>query len=378
MGSGKKRDRNGTLRYNGLMTEARQRNFLFPPPNFILMPAVGIDISDRNIKYAELVPTAHGYAMGQFGSVSIAPGVIEGGRIINTSLLEQTLRALAKEKKFSLVRTVLPEAQTYFFQTTIPDASTPEGLRMTIELILEEHVPIPATEAVFDFKIEERSGSDVTVSVVVTSMEIVESYVEVFANAGLTLLSLEQEDEALARAIVKKGDTHARLIVDFGEVKTGIAVICGSRVYFTATVNMGGQMLTKTLVNHFNISVEEAEKMKRTFGLRRNSPDQDFFALLINNISVLRDEINKHFIYWHTHSDENGNPRPQIEEIVLLGGDSNLVGLSDYLASSLHVKTSAADVWVNIELPPHGVPEIPLGESLSYVTAIGLALHTGE
>ncbi len=366
------------LAYNDCVSTKTSRNIFFPPPNFILMPAAGIDISDRNIKYAELVPTSSGHSLKSYGAVALPAGIIEGGRILDSQKLQDALRTLVRTKNLSFVRAVLPEAQTYFFQTTIPDAKTEEELRNTIELTLEEHVPIPVIDAVFDFKVENRSSTDATVSVVVTTRSVVESYAEVFGNAGMTLLSLEQEDEALARTIVKEGDDRARLIVDFGEVKTGIAVICGSRVYFTATVNMGGQMLTKTLVNHFNISVEEAEQMKRTYGLRRNSPDQDFFALLVNNISVLRDEINKHFIYWHTHPDEKGIPRPQIEEIILVGGDSNLVGLSDYLSTSLHVKTVVADVWANITLPEHGVPEIPLGESLSYATAIGLSLNTGE
>ncbi len=357
------------------MTEKRFHNFLFSAPKYILLPAVGIDISDRNIKYAELIPVGQGYRLGKYGIVPIPPGTIENGKIINGTKLQELLTTLAKENNFSFVRAVLPEAQTYFFQITIPDAGTEEALRNTIEITLDEHAPIPVLEAVFDFKIEERTDTEVTVSVVVAPRAIVESYTDIFTNAGLTLLSLEQEDQALARSIITNGDEKTVLVVDFGEVKTGIAVIRGKRVYFTATVNMGGQMLTKTLVSHFNISVEEAEKMKRTYGLRRNSPDQDFFTLLINNISVLRDEINKHFIYWHTHPDEKGNPRPHIEEVILIGGDSNLVGLPDYLETSLHVKTTVANVWSNIILPEHGIPEIPLGESLAYATAIGLSLN---
>jgi type IV pilus assembly protein PilM len=357
------------------MTVKKFHNFLFAPSKYLLLPAVGIDISDRNIKYAELVPMGNGYRLGKYGITPLPQGTIENGRIVNATKLQELLTTLSKENGFSLVRAVLPEAQTYFFQITIPDAETNEALRNTIELTLDQHVPIPAVEAIFDFKIEERTDTDVTVSVVVTSNTIVSDYTEIFGNAGLTLLSLEQEDQALTRSIIKEGDERTVLIVDFGEVKTGIAVVRGKRVYFTATVNMGGQMLTKTLVSHFNISVEEAEKMKRTYGLRRNSPDQDFFTLLINNISVLRDEINKHFIYWHTHPDEKGNPRPHIEEIILIGGDSNLVGLPDYLETSLHVKTTVANVWSNVILPEHGIPEIPLGESLAFATAIGLSLN---
>ena len=92
-------------------------------------------------------------------------------------------------------------------------------------------------------------------------------------------------------------------------------------------------------------------------------------------MAVLRDEINKHFIYWHTHPDENGNARPTIEEIVLVGGGSNLSGLPDYLSASLRVKTSVANIWTNVSLPAGGIPELSRGESVGYATAVGLSLH---
>ena len=136
-------------------------------------------------------------------------------------------------------------------------------------------------------------------------------------------------------------------------------------------------MLTETLAKHFNVPMEEAEKMKREFGLRRDGP-QDLFSLLLNNVAVLRDEINRHFIYWHTHPDDTGSTRPPIEEIVLIGGDSNLSGLSDYLSASLRVKTVDGNVWTNVRFPSGSVPDLSKKDSLGYATAIGLSLHEAD
>jgi type IV pilus assembly protein PilM len=347
---------------------------IFPPPNFLLLPAVGIDISDRSIKYAELIPRKGGYRLGRWGDVPLAPGIVEGGRIVSQPLLEEVLTNLRIKHGISFVRAALPEEQMYFFRLHIPDGPK-DILRDTLELSLEEHVPILAAETLFDFEVISRSGGDAEVAVTAASRVVIESYSETFKNAGLTLLSLELEAEAVARAIVRNSDSFARLVVDFGETRTGIAINYGGHVQFTSTVNIGGQMLTETLAKHFSIPLAEAEKMKREFGLRRNSPNQDLFALLLNNVAVLRDEINRHFVYWHTHPDENGKQRPPIDEIILVGGDSNLAGLPDYLSASLHVKTTVADVWSNVSLPPQGVPDLSRNDSLGYATALGLALH---
>ncbi len=168
------------------------------------------------------------------------------------------------------------------------------------------------------------------------------------------------------------------MIVDFGETRTGIAISYAGQVYFTSTIAIGGRMLTETLAKHFGIGIPEAEAMKRQFGLSKGTPEQDVFSLLLNNVAVLRDEINKHFIYWHTHPDENGAARPAIEEIILVGGDANLSGLPDYLSASLRVKTVVANVWTNVHIPGSGVPELSRNDSLGYATAIGLSLHEAE
>ena len=356
------------------MSETRTANFLFPPPAFLLMPAVGIDVSDRSIKYAKLIPTPSGFDLDTFADITLDPGIVEGGRIIAPKKLEEVLIGLRKKYNITFVRTALPEKQMYFFRMSIPEGSH-DVLRNTIELSLEEHVPIPAAEAVFDFEVVGHSGTNVEVAVTAALGTIVDDYVSVFKSAGLTLLSLELEAEAVARTVIHPADTFAHLIVDFGETRTGIAVAYGGQIYFTSTVSIGGQILTDTLAKHFKISNAEAEAMKREFGLRRNGPNQDLFSLLLNNVAVLRDEINKHFIYWHTHPDETGATRPPIEQIVLVGGDSNLAGLPDYLSASLRVKTIVADVWTNVRLPDHGVPALSRQDSLGYATAIGLSMH---
>ena len=342
-------------------------------PKFLRMPAVGIDISDRSIKYAEIISRGTTARLGRFGEIPLAQGIVESGRIVTPEKLIEVLAQLKKEQHVSFVRATLPEEQVYFFRTFLNEAPL-ETLRSTIELSLEEHVPIPPEEVAFDFDIIATTNGRVEVAVTASHKAVVESYADCFAKAGLTLLSLELEAEALVRTVTRPQDLFAQLIVDFGETRTGIVVSYGGEVYFTSSVTIGGRMLTETLAKHFGISVEEAEKMKREFGLLRNGPNQDLFSLLLNNVAVLRDEINKHFMYWHTHPDESGKPRPSIEELILVGGDSNLSGLAGYFAASLHVRTVIGDVWTNVELPSSGVPELARAESLGFATVIGLSL----
>ena len=357
---------------------SRDANIRMVPPKYILMPAVGIDMSDRSIKYAELLPRKHGTRLGRFGEVHLAPGIVENGKIINRDQLVEVLKHIRERQDITFVRTAIPEEQVYYFRTRLPDGDM-ETLRETIELSLEEHVPISASDAIFDFRVLSRTVSgDAEVAVTAAPRAIIDMYTDVFNAAGMTLLSVELEAEALARTLVHPEDASTHLIVDFGELRTGIAIVSNGDIQFTSTVTIGGRMLTETLAKHFNVSEDEAEGMKKEMGLKRNTSDEELFGLLLNNVAVLRDEINKNFTYWHTHPDEHGKTRPIIESIFLVGGDANLAGLSDYLTSSLRVKTTVADVWVNAGLPEGEIPEISRTASLGYATAIGLALRTTD
>jgi Tfp pilus assembly PilM family ATPase len=58
----------------------------------------------------------------------------------------------------------------------------------------------------------------------------------------------------------------------------------------------------------------------------------------------------------------------------LCGGDSNLIGLPEYLSSSTKNPIEIANVWVNIINNEKYIPEIKFEDSLTYVAALGLAL----
>ena len=115
--------------------------------------------------------------------------------------------------------------------------------------------------------------------------------------------------------------------------------------------------------------------MKRTYGLERNTPNKELFSVLLNSVSILRDELAKHFLYWHTHKDEEGKNNPPIKKIVLCGGDSNLIGLVDYFAISMKTKVEMANVWINILDTENSVPEMNFKKALSFAAALGLALR---
>lgn len=338
-----------------------------------MAPSFGLDISDQSLKFAELVPTRTGKKLGRYGERKIPPGIIESGTIKDATRLEAVLRALREEEKIKFVRVSLPEEQVYLFSLRLPKAGL-ASVREGIELALEEHVPMPAKEAIFDYEIVREDAENLDIQVAASPAGIIDTYISVFRNCLMSVQSLELEAQAIARAVVTKGDPDTHLIVDFGQTRTGIFIVSNGIVAFTSTLDIGGVSLNAAIEKNFKVSSAEAQKMKEEYGLARNVPNKEVFPVLLNSVSILRDEIAKHFLYWNTHTDEEGKPRPPIRKIILCGGDANLFGLADYISGSMKSAVEMGNVWTNIADPEQAVPDMSFRESLSFAAALGLAL----
>ena len=352
-------------------------NKFFPIPEFLSSSSFGLDISEESIKFTELIMTKDGIRLGRYGEREVPAGVIESGKIKNLKKLEEILTSLKKDEKIKSVRVSLPEEQVYLFRIKLEKEGL-EEVREGIEFSLEEHIPIPAQDVIFDYEILNEDNKNLYVQVVAISKNIIENYLLALENSEIPVLFFELEAQSLVRAVVKKGDLETYMIVDFGKRRTGIAIVSQGVLMFTSTIDMGGVVLSNLIQKSLKISFEEAEKMKQQYGLSRDSKNKEIFSILLNGVSVLCDEISKHFLFWNTNKEENNKNHPLIKKIILCGGDSNLIGLSDYLSANMKIKVETANVWINISDTEKYIPEINFEQSLSYATAIGLALGNFE
>lgn len=347
-------------------------NRYFPTPSYLNMNSFAVDISDQSIKYGELMATSLGIRLGKFGKQKLPEGIVVSGKIEEEDKLVQILKILKEKEKFNFVRVSLPEEQMYLFTLSLP-ISHDDNIRDMILLQIEEHIPLKAIDTIFEYDIISKSEKNILVEVSAIASSMVDSYLSVFKKAGLTPISFELEAQAVARAVVPTDDKNPVMIVDFGDSKTGVSIVHEGRVFFTTTLDVGGVNLTNIIAKNFDISFEKAEEMKRSYGLDGISNIEDIFPVILNGISVLRDDLNKQYAYWKSH-ENCGIKHESINRIILCGGDANLTGLADYLEASMDIKVEHANVWVNISDMKISVPSMSFEESLSYTTVLGLAL----
>jgi len=333
------------------------------------MTALGIDISDRAVKYAAF--SSHHYPkLETFGEERIPPGVVEGGVIKDQGALTQALLMVRSKSKASLVHASLPEEKAYVVEVALP-AGDPKLARETIELHLDEHVPLEPISAIFDM--ESIDSSKVALSAV--EQGFAEEYSNVLEAASFQPVSFELESHALARALVPRGSAETIMIVDVGREQSNLSVVSSGLVRLAASIDLGGDALTKAIVADLGVSEDEARKLKEEEGLLRRGEEMSAFPSIIRAAGALRDEIYQRFAYWNNvHKEE----QEHIDRILLCGGNASIPGLAGYFASGVDSVVMIGNPWVNVTSFEDYIPDIPAHEALKYTTAIGLALRNFE
>lgn len=359
---------------------------LFPPPKFLDFQAIGLDISDRSIKYAEFQETKNGIRLKRWGSKELAQGTIEAGEIKKPEELSANLSAIFKPLAARHVVAALPEERAYISVMSLPQAEKGE-IREAVELGLPEQIPLPAGDAAFDFEFmprsarpmedgkidEDQSHNDAVVYAFPKTLA--RSYLDVLLNSGLRPVSFIMETAALGRALIpEKKENKPIMIVDFGKTRTTFVIVANGLVRFSSTVSVAGESLDKAIAKALGVSVKEGEKIKKEAGMLKTEKNETVYSAILPVVAAVADEIERHIIFWNTHAEHVHQSDPKISKVVITGGDSNLIGFKTYLGLRLGISIETGNPWTNVAPFEKYIPEIPLNESLGYSTAIGLGL----
>lgn len=348
---------------------------LFPPPRYLRLPAFGFDLSDRSLKFIKLEQVGHhSWQVVSFGEKTIPLNVLQSGEIKDEKALVEILKSVKDEWHLEHVIMALPEEKAFIVRIHLPNVE-PGGEREAIELQLEEYVPLPANEVIFDYELVPEKRHTAIVSVL-PRKEVV-AYENILGEAGLTPLAFEVEAQAVARAVVPAGTKETTLVIDFGKTRTSFFVVRSNQVLFTSTTRqLGGDIITHAIEKTLGLTNTEAETIKLKQGLLAGPEQERLTTALVPTLSVLRDEITKLEEYWKKHLANSGAGEGNLEKIVLCGGEATLPGLVEYLMGQVSLPVEIGNVWSNVLDLNYSVPPLDFRQSLRYATAIGLALRS--
>lgn len=345
----------------------------FRPPDYLALPTAGIDISTSGIKVVVIKEKMHGLELSSCGELILPSGAVVGGEIRDRKAVVDGLRTLTRKHHITVANLGLPEARGYLFDAEIPQGATRASARVAIEQRLEEFVPLPAPEVVFDFIRLPRAASPRAVGMGY-GKRVVEETLSVAEEAGLTIRAIESETFALPRSVLVEDKAETVLIIDIGKTTTKLMVATGHIPHYVTTLDIGGHALTLAVVKYFGVTEEEAKRVKIEKGIRPDKENEEYLSAMISTVSVIRDEVLTRLEYWQTHARIEGGQAP-VTRAILVGGNATVLGLPEYLEASLKLPVQLGDTFANLASPKTWKPSITRTQSLAYGTAIGLALR---
>jgi Tfp pilus assembly PilM family ATPase len=316
----------------------------------LIPPPYAIDLGDRSVKVAQLVPRQRwhaGYPAPRARFLierNLQEGWMVNGAIADLGPLAAFLRRTISERVPSLVRSpfviaTIPEQRTFLTTTTLPHGGgTPrdDAIHRAVSAVL----PIDVRSAtVASAPI---AGVPGRVAIAAAPTSVVESHAALYERMRITPLALVPEAEALARAVAYTSDNepirttrnsstrtlvNSSLVLDLGATRTGAILANGQSVAASVTIPVSGERLTAAIAAKLRIEPAAAERAKRNVDISRAGNDDPAAAAvvqalepLINGVASLRSFAQHHL------------PTPlQPKHIVLAGGGAALHGLDAFL-----------------------------------------------
>lgn len=350
--------------------------------------AFGLDFSDLSLKIVNLEKKWGKFRLVSFGETPIKPGVIKNGEIKDKkSLVGIIKKAISgikgKKLKTKYLIASLPEEKAFLQVIQMPFLSK-EDLKSAVIYEAENYIPLPIEEVYLDSQVvppvyNHLDHQDVLITAL--PRKTVDPYVDCLRQSSLKPLALEIESLAITRALIKgESTTLPILIIDFKRTKTSFIIFSGNSLRFTFSIPVSSQSFTEAISRVMKIDLKKAEGLKLKYGLeaRKTKEGSQVFDALIPPLIDLIEQIKKYLEYYHTHAAHEHLPPngKKVEKVFLCGEEANFKGLIDFFSSQLELPIEFGNPWINILTEGQKkVSELPPEKSLSFTSALGLALR---
>ncbi|MDJ0334131.1 type IV pilus assembly protein PilM [Salinibacterium sp. G-O1] len=337
---------------------------------------VGVDIGSGAIRAVEVSGIGSKRpSVVRFSTMPLPDGAVHAGEVLEVNTVAAALKQLWSTAKFSSKNVVLGvgNSKVLVRDFAVPKLSLAE-IRESLPTHVQEMLPVPVADAILDFYPISESPSDtgpvVNGLLVAVIKESVLANVKAVQAAGLNPIGVDLIPFALTRLT-----SAARLVgnvahIEIGSRTTNVIVTTGGVPQFVRTIANGGHDLTVALADRLDLSLDDAEALKRHLGLTgaAATPEQAPAVAVIREITAallysLRDTLG-----YFANSRQND----PFAGVVLSGGGAQLLGLADAFSEVARIPVVLGDTFGNIDVAKDA--SRGAGSQAGLNVALGLAL----
>lgn len=339
-----------------------------------MMKQTGIDVGVGSIKVVQLASESSSVILQAIGETK-TPRVdwIKGDNTAKaTGEIATAIRLLLQDLKIKSDQVVvsLPEDEVISRLIRLPPLKESE-IKDALRYEAETFVPYPLDEVSIDYEIlEQDEAGKVTVYAIAARNDLINSYVKLFKMAGLELLALESPAVAMRRAVSKSVSKDAAiLLIDMGEKYSDIVGMNKGNVYFTRTMSVGGDSLTRAISINLGLDMASAEEYKKAYGMKSSELEGKIKNAILPVFANMAEEIRRALALFR---EDQGKA---VDLLVLSGGGANLPGLAEELTRLLGIEVQVIQPFINMDVSRVSLPLDLNVEGCRFSLSAGLALR---
>ena len=287
--------------------------------------------------------------------------------------IEKAIKTVIADSKIRGKQVVvsLPENEVISRLVRLPplkDSEIMDALRFEAETF----VPYPLEEVSIDYEvIEKDEAGRLTVFVIAARNELISNYIKLFKSLGLEMVALESPAVAFRRVARNSVSQIERLVVlNVGEKFSDIFNIYKGNVYFSRSLPVGGESLTRAVSLGLGLDLASAEEYKKAYGIKEEELEGKIRVATMPVFNSITDEVRKAVALF---VEDSGGKTVQL--LVLSGGGANLPGMAEELTKLLGVEVQISQPFVNIDVTRIQSPFNLNTEGCRFSLAVGLSLR---
>jgi len=372
------------------MFRAFKNIFNLGPKNFL-----GIDVGTSFIRIVEIEKRGREYRLSNYGELGESSFNDQPFRTsernafsLSNQNIAEAITAILREAEIRTkeVNFSIPDFCSFFINFELPVIDK-KKISKAVRYQVRPFVPLPLKEVELDWLVIEGkpSKTPLKILVVVIPKEIIVQYQKIANLVGLKLRFLESEVFSLSRSLVRSENKKTSKIIgliDIGAWSTTCSILEDGVLRNSYSFNIAGNELTRVIDKSLNIRYNEAEELKKRYGLiSANSEPKEFIKnvqnentsakvlpeILTTLIDSILEEIKKVFRDFYRVDGK------EVDKIVLAGGTALMPGLREYFEKKLNKKVVRISPFSAIAYPSVLSP-ILKGMDPTYGIAVGLAL----
>ena len=319
-------------------------------------PLIGIDIGSHAIKLVRFALAGNSYQLCDLAIFPIPPDIVVDGVIGDLPAVQGMLRRLIALEHITDKDVALAlSSHSVIVKKVQMVWMSEEELANAMPYEAEQHIPFDVYDVNTDFQIlsahdtNPPRGGQMEVLLAAAKKGRVDELSQVARGANLSPAVIDVDTLALNNAFElnypDEMDGHVIALVHLGASMMTVLIVKDGLSTFQRDIALGGNQYTAELQKALGLSREDAEAVK--LGVRPESRAQvDVLTALRRVTEEVVAEVRRSFEFYLASAGDE-----PIERLYLSGGSSRMKGLSQVLASRLHLSVELLNPFRRIDIP---------------------------